>query len=156
MPAEMFRVEGLKEFRSALRDAGKDVAKELQKENKALAVEVAAEVRTAYSALHPALSGRGMGSIRGLATGVTAAVAIGSDRAPYVLGQEFGANHRSLVGRAGGRGRRVGRGRSSMRQFPLYQRSGHFLYPTLRSTVPKIKQRYLTALNRVAAFGAGR
>lgn len=152
------RVEGLRELRSALRSVDKALPKNLQVENKAFAQEVAGVVRGVYQGQHPAQSGRGAASIRGLASQSSASIALGSARAPYMLGQEFGANQRaSLGGRrygvAGGRARSIKK--SSMRQFPRYVPSdsgrggrGYFMYPTLRARLPRLQQRYLEAIDR--------
>lgn len=157
-------VTGLREFRTELRNVSRDLPKELQKENKAIAQEVAGKARTAYQSLYQQRSGRGAASIRGLANQTRAQVAIGSARAPYVLGQEFGANQRQAV--AGFRGsynygpgaRGSSARRSSMRQFPAYKPSptgrggeGYFTYPTIRRMVPAIRMRYGSAIDRVTA-----
>ena len=181
--AASFKLElrGMKEFRADLRGLDKALLKELQKENKLVANEVAGHARAAYTGMHKQFSGRGASSIRGLASQTRAQVAIGSARAPYMLGQEFGANRYEALGGGmfgGGmeatgiktqRGRssrvlftRIGSRRkvtkSSMRQFPPYKLSasgrggeGYFFFPALRKAANGLPERYGKVLDRIAA-----
>ena len=136
-------VQGLREFRTAIRRVGPDMPKALQQENKAVAGEVAGQARAAYVSVYTSRSGRGAGSIRGLATQTRAQVAIGGARTPYMLGLEFGSNRfpqfRPWSGPAP-------RGRGSR---------GKFLYPALRAALPGLVQRYAQAIDKVAARAFG-
>lgn len=174
------KVQGLSAFRSSLREMGKAFPKELQKENKALANRAADAARSAYAGMYTQRSGAGAGSIVARATQLSAAVSFGSDKAPYMLGQEFGANQTAALGgglfgagmestgisirRDRGRVRfiRIGSRRrvltTSLRQFPPYIPSpsgrgghGYFVYPTLRRMIPEMMRRYGEAIDRVAA-----
>lgn len=119
------RVEGLKEFRSALRQGGKELPKELQKVNKAFAADVAGDVRSKYTLAHPSRSGRGAQSIRALASQTRAQVAIGSARASYVLGQNFGSHQ----------GPRK-------KQFRPVRKPDYFLYRTLEQRDKDLRDDY--------------
>lgn len=166
MATSTLRVEGLRELRSDLRALDRTLPKSIQAANKDFAQEVAGVVRGVYQGQHPAKSGRGAASIRGLGSQSRATVAIGSVRAPYMLGQEFGANRRVSVGGGyyniyyGARGRNLRR--TTMRQFPPYKYSptgrggeGYFLWPTLRQRLPHLMGRYLEGIEAALAGRAG-
>lgn len=127
---DAIRVHDLRGFARELRAASRAAPKVVQRENKRFAERVATTTRAEYSRQHPSMSGRGAGSIRPLATATRAQVAIGSGRAPYVLGQEFGSIR--------------------YRQFPAWRGSGpgagYFLYPTVREELPELREDYLDAV----------
>lgn len=184
-PSMRLTVDGLREFRRELRGIDRELPKELQRENKQFANEVAGMARAAYVGIYTQRSGAGARSIRGLATQTSAAVAIGTQRTPYMLGQEFGAgpadspsggytrlrrgrSGRALYAKSVGGVALFGKNKrltySSMRQFPPYLTSpsgrgglGYFLYPTLRREVPRLTERYGRVIETVTrrAFGTG-
>lgn len=125
MTTRAVRVEGLNEFRRALREGGKELPKELQKVNKAFAADVAGDVRGKYMLAHPSRSGRGAQSIRALASQTRAQVALGSARAPYVLGQNFGSHQ----------GPRK-------KQFRSVRKPDYFLYRTLEQRDKDLRDDY--------------
>lgn len=128
----MDRIEatGLKELLGDLRAVDRRLTKTFQVENKLVAEEVATKVRAAYSSAHPPQSGRGAASIRGTASQTRATVAMGTARAPYTVGQDFGS----------------ARTRPHTRQFPIAVKGGRFLYPVIERTLPGLVARYARAL----------
>ena len=134
-------VEGMKAFRSELKQLGPELPKALQKLNKSFAERVATKAQSAYGGLHPARTGKGRRSIRGLASQQRAQVAIGSPSVPYMLGQEFGSGRMPrFPPRSGGGGR-----------------DGYFLYPTITAEIPNLTGDYLDAVAKLshAAFPGG-
>lgn len=108
-------------FRAALRKAGAEFPKRLQQVNKSIAVEVADDTRDAYRrSRFRQRSGDGARSIRALATQTRAQVAIGSARAPYLPGQNFGSNR--------------------VRQFAPKARPDRFLFATVEKRKPEIEK----------------
>jgi hypothetical protein len=82
----------LASMRAKLRTAGQEFTRRLQRANKAVAEEVARKARELYKAHYTQRSREGAKSIRPLATQTKAQVAIGSAKAPYGPGQNFGSN----------------------------------------------------------------
>lgn len=80
------RVDGLREFQSALRALDGDFPKGLRQANKDAADIVAQEAKTRV----PVMSGRLRSSIRALASQRSASVGVGGARLPYAAVQEFG------------------------------------------------------------------
>lgn len=132
-----FYVEGLTEFRSALRAVDKALPKELQKVNKAAAIEVADEAKDAYTHFFTPRTGGHQAAIRALATQAKAQVRLREGpKSGGLFGQEFGSNRymqfypwagELVIGQSGG--------------------AGKFFYPTLREKVPEIRDRYLAMLD---------
>lgn len=120
------------EMRAKLREIDRKWPKEIQKRNKKIAEFVAVATENEYSAEHPAQSGEGSDSIRALATQKSASVRIGSDAAPYVLGQNFGSN-----------------GGKNKHQFRRRNEPDYFLYTTVREYLPDIKKEYLKGVDEV-------
>lgn len=80
------------EVRKKLKAAGNGLEKALQKVFKKHATHVAVIMKDKYDEDHHQVSGEGLKSIRPYATQTSASVQIGSAKAPYMLGQNFGAN----------------------------------------------------------------
>ena len=86
-------VKGLRELRKDLARLDKKYRKGLDKSLKAAAKPIADAAKKRYRVLHPRRRG-GKGSqraIRAVAGGGRVRVLLGSDRFPYLLGQEWGA-----------------------------------------------------------------
>ena len=129
-------IEGLQQLSRDLKAIDPKLGKELQKVNKA-AVETAAKAaRSAYSGLHRQRSGKGVKSIRALASQTRAQVALGSSSAPYMLGQEFGSHQGP-----------------HKQQFPGYRgngsEAGYFFYPAIRDEAEKLTETYTKALDHL-------
>jgi hypothetical protein len=110
-------------FRSALRKAGAEFTKRLQKVNKSVAEDVAEGGRQEYRRTYTRRSGAGEKSIRALATQTRAQVAIGSARAPYGPGQNFGSN--------------------KLRQFAPKASPDRFLYATVAKQEDEIRAQHM-------------
>ena len=123
------RVEGLDEFRKAMRELGPEYSKELGQLNKRAAETVASTAQRNYEALHPSRTGRHRAGIRAMAAAKRAQVAIGGARAPGLVGQEFGS-----------------------KRFPQFPPAGkgNFLYPAIWEERPKLEERYLELLGELA------
>lgn len=120
------------QMRAWLREIPGKWAKELQKRNKKIAIWVADEVQSDYSAAHPAQTGRAENSIRALATQTSASVRIGSEIAPYVLGQNFGSNQGP-----------------NKQQFPERKEPDYFLYANIEQHFDRIKKEHLQGVDDV-------
>lgn len=120
------------EMRAKLREIDRKWPKEIQKRNKKIAVWVADETEADYSSEHSPQSGEGARSIRALATQTSASVRIGSDAAPYVLGQNFGSN--------GGRNKH---------QFRRREEPDYFLYTNVQEGMPRIKKDHMAGVDEV-------
>jgi hypothetical protein len=127
-------IRGLREFRSGLRGVDKDLPKALQRANKKFAQSVTPRVQAAYLRYFDRRSGAAFGSIRALGTQTQAQIAIGRERVPYLIGQEFGSiRYRQFSPWTGpGPG-----GHGS---------AGRFLYPTVREEVPELVDEYYDLL----------
>lgn len=137
MTDQPFRViaePSFKQMRAWLRAIPGKWAKELQKRNKKIATWVADEVRSDYSSEHPPQSHHGENSIRALARQTSASVAIGGpgQKAPYVLGQNFGSHQ--------------GPGKT---QFPPVQKPDYFLYTNVGESLPRIRKEHLDGVDEV-------
>ena len=95
-------------------------------------------VQSRYDSHYPSVSGTGRASIRAGAGIDRASITIGSARAPYMIGQEFGSDRYSQFRPWTGKGER---GKGSR---------GRFLYPTLRSELPDLTGELMDALMDVA------
>ena len=120
------------EMRKELRAIEPKWAKELQKRNKKIATWLADEIESDYSSEHPSQSGKGAGSIRARATQTSASIWIGSDAAPYVLGQNFGS----------GQGPRK-------KQFPARTEPDYFVYANIAENFKRIKNEHLKGVDEV-------
>lgn len=120
------------QMRSWLRAIDHKWSKELQKRNKKIAVWVADEVESDYDSVHPAQSGEGSGSIRARATQTDASIWMGSEAAPYVLGQNFGSNQGP-----------------HKQQFPERQEPDYFLYANIEENYGRIKGEHLKGVDEV-------
>jgi phage gpG-like protein len=125
---EVLRIDGLREFRAALKAADASLPRELRP-----AFNKAAEV-VAFAARGrvPTRSGSLASSIRPLSTQTEGRVAMGSAKVPYAGFIEFGG--------------RVGRKKSVSR--PIVK-SGRYLYPTFRERRPLVEAIMVKALDDV-------
>jgi hypothetical protein len=119
-------------MQAKLRELGGKWPKELQKRNKKIAEWIAIEVENEYSSEHPPRSGDASASIRDRSTQTTAAVWMGSEAAPYVLGQNFGSNQGP-----------------NKEQFPQRKDPDYFLYTTVEENLPDIKKEHLKGVDEV-------
>lgn len=150
---EPIAVPDLRPLVRLLKETAPALERQLQQLNRSHGAAIAGAARAAYGVLHPwrivgrrvrgrggkPRTGRGSASIRATATSGRASVQIGSPRAPYMLGQEFGS-----------------RRTPNKRQFPPYIQApsgrggaGYFFYPTLRREVPPMRESYMRALDAV-------
>lgn len=114
------------QFRKELRAAMAAMKPKLV-EASALAADWSSEqIRKRYNALHTRRSGAGVGSIRVLGN---TAVAFGSQRAPYMLGQNFGSTR--------------------YKQFPARVDPDHFAFSVVRAGTPTIQKMYDAAIEDV-------
>lgn len=100
---------------------------------KDFADRTAGEVRSEYQSLYPT-DQEGAASVRGLASLDRAAVAVGSARAPWFLGNDFGSKQ----------GPRK-------KQFPEFVAGGRVLYPKLMDRLPEFEADLLEELDRFLA-----
>lgn len=123
-------VDGLAQLRRDLKAIEAQLPKELQRLNKRAAETVVPKAQAAYAARYQQRSGAGAGSIRALATQTKAQVAMGSARAPYMVGQEFGSNR--------------------WHQFPPYNNGqGEFFYPAVRAAARDLPDTYANLLDEL-------
>jgi len=119
-------VTGLKELRKGLKLQGPLWPKALQRTNKSLANMIVGPAKSRMGGHTPRAGGRAAGTIRALASGTAAKVAVGSNSVPWAIGHEFG----------GGR-------RKTTQQFPPYLgKTGYAVYPTIRSMRAQITDMY--------------
>lgn len=119
----------LSDMRRWLRAAGDHLPKRLQQANKAIAQEVADLARAKYRRHYVQRSGDGAKSIRALATQTRAQVAIGSAKAPYGPGQNFGSDR--------------------IKQFAPKARPDRFLYATIEAERDEIEEMHGEAVDEV-------
>jgi hypothetical protein len=120
-------------MRRLLREiGGGKLAKQLQKANKKIAVWLADEVESDYNSAHPPQSHEGANSIKARATQTSASIWMGSDLAPYVLGQNFGSNQGP-----------------HKQQFPDRQEPDYFLYANLEQNYKRIEREHLQGVDDV-------
>lgn len=118
------RVEGISELIRALRAVDRQLPREMTKANRAFAQSLVPSVQRAYSAKYTRREGRGVGSIRAVATQKTGGIRAGGARAPYMPGQEWGSNkYRRFAPSTGGEGR--------------------FMRPTIRAALPRLRNTYI-------------
>jgi hypothetical protein len=132
---EGFRVvadPSFKEMRDQLRAVDRKWAKELQKRNKKIAVWVADAVEADYNSEHAPQSGEGAKSIRARSSQTDASVWMGSEAAPYVLGQNFGSNQGP-----------------DKEQFPDRKEPDYFLYQNISDNFGRIQKEHLQGVDEV-------
>lgn len=126
------RVEGLREFRSALAEVDKGLKKEVR-----LVLNDAANlvVKGAKPSV-PKTSGKAGGSVRAQSTQKLSRVSGGGSRAPYYPWLDFGGS--------------VGRGGATKR---AYSREGRYIYPTYRKAMEsgEFQERMKTGLDALGA-----
>lgn len=127
------KVEGLRELRKALRGIDKDAPREITRAHREVAKLIVPAARQAA----PRQSGDLAASIRAGGTQKTPTVTVGGTKVAYAYPQEFGGTV-PLFG-----GPRV--------QIKPFRRQGYFLFPAIRSSEGKIREAYLTALDRAIA-----
>jgi hypothetical protein len=129
-------VEGLAQFRAALRRVDADFARQVKVANVDAAEMVVARAR-ANAAAQGGVAAKAARSLRAAQTAAAAKVRLGSAADPYALGAEFG-----------------GGSRPQTRQFKPWRGSGggagYFLYPAIRASRSQIVGLYAAALARIA------
>lgn len=125
------RIEGLAPLIRALRRVDTDFPKELQRANKAHAEALVPKVRAEYESHYTRRTGRGVQSIRAVATQKTGGIRSGGARAPYMPGQEWGSNR--------------------AKQFAPRVPGGRFMRPTIQRALPELQRQQLKALDVVLA-----
>lgn len=120
------RVEGLNEFRRALKAAGGGLEKGLQKLNKAESEKVAAEARRDYAARFRVRTGRHQRAIRARATQTKAFV---------ILAESEGSGAGGLLGQEWGSWR--------FPQFPEPTTVGYYLWHNVRDARERLQIEYL-------------
>jgi hypothetical protein len=133
-----FYIEGLDDFRKALRKVDSSYGKRIGQINKRAGEKVARDASSRYAQHYTPRSGRAQRTIKASAAQRQAQVKIGAARAPYVVGQEFGSNRYPQFA-------------------PGTGKQGRFLYPAVREETPKLVDEYLKELDDVAreAFPGG-
>ena len=131
-------IEGLTQFRRALKSISAELPKMLKQELKEAAAHAEFVAVQAYSRRYASRSGRTIRSIKIRATSTGVALAFGGPGFPYVGGQEFGAvgtvQFRPYTGRGpGGRGSR-----------------GRFIFPAVRGEGPEVIKELEDRLARLA------
>ena len=117
-PGIRVEIEGLREFRNAIRRVEPGMQKQLQKRFKALAVVVADRIRAKVPVGD---TGNAAASVRARATQTSAAVFAGGVKAPYFPFLDFGGST--------GRGHVVGSGGGAVRRdMPT---GGRYVYPVI-------------------------
>jgi len=90
--------------------------------NKEIATSVAESARSRYKSRYHSISGDGAKSIKALATQRRAQIGIGSKRAPYAQGQNFGSDR--------------------LMRFSPRREPDHFLYATLQKDREAIEEKH--------------
>lgn len=131
-------IEGLADFRRALKSVGAELPKMLKQELKEAAAHAEFVAVQSYSLRYQSHRGKTVRSIRIRATSTGVALAFGGAGFPYAGGQEFGAvgtkQFRPYTGRGpGGRGSR-----------------GRFIYPAVRGEGPEVIKELEERLERLA------
>lgn len=133
-------IEGLTEFRNALKHISGEIPKMLRDELKEAgrAAEFAA-VRN-YSRRFTSRSGKTINSIKLRATPTSVALAFGGPRFAWVKGQEFGSNKWSLRQFAPWTGR-LGRGSKGRVVWPAVREEGEQMIEELHDRLNKVARR---------------
>lgn len=121
MAQKPIKIEGLKEFQFALRQANSQFPRELSQTNKAAAELVAKEGRKRA----PELSGKLKKSIRGLGQQRRGIYAMGGARVPYYGVQEFGWPARNI-------------------------RAQPFFFPALGDKIEEVEEVYLVMIDQLS------
>jgi hypothetical protein len=148
---ETTQIQGLDEFRRALKQADAALPKELAKENQRLGRTyfVPEAKRRASTRSNPRVSTRTIASIGAAAVQSGVVVYGGGKRAPEFDGSEFGSNQRRNTGHPSGKGHTT--------QFPARSGSfgrgsaGYFFYPAVRATAGKTREAYDGVLDKMIA-----
>jgi len=134
----------LADFRRQLKAAGKEFQKELQKANKTIATLMRGKVQDSYNATHR--SKRAVNQIRPRAAQTWAGIAMGGAKAPFMMGQNFGANpnSRDSLGRR-------------MTRFPERAEPDYHIYAQLGKNKDEILNEHTKAVEEVMrrAFSDG-
>lgn len=150
MQETQLRVEGLKEFQTALRKADKRIPKQIQVAHKGIAKKVADKAQSRMRSLPGVPSGIAAKAAKGIrprAGQRSASIALlGSN--PVVRGVEFGAHILPVFGR------RMSQSRFRRRVFPPWSGNqwnkdegpaagvGYAVHPTIRDMLPQIVEDY--------------
>lgn len=145
MPQGAVEVEGLREFRSAVKQVGPDLEKNLKRGMK---TEVAQPLADEIKAKIPVRSGRWRSVIRGGATAKSSYVQWGRSKVPYAAWMEFGGGipnkrNRTSAGREEARQRQRAAGESlaSLRNVKVrgarisrpFKPGGRWVHPTVEN-----------------------
>lgn len=122
-------VEGLAEFRRALRRVSSDAAKTLRVALNSVADLIITEARQEI----PRRTGAAAASLKAASTGTTIRIRVGGRKAPYYPWLDFGG--------------KTGKSKSVVRRF---YSEGRYLYPTLRRERDRFDERLETALQGTA------
>ena len=129
------KVEGLNEFRRELKKLEENLTPELKQINYELATQVTSWAQTKAAAVSPQASKAAKEGLKASRTAARAQVILGSNRAPYALGAEFGALRWKQFQRW--RGNATG--------------AGYFLWPSIRDHREEIMDIYGEALDKLAS-----
>ena len=128
------KVEGLNEFRRELKKLEENLTPELKQINYELATQVTSWAQTKAAAVSPQASKAAKEGLKASRTAARAQVILGSNRAPYALGAEFGSHQ--------------------YKQFPAWRGNdtgaGYFLWPSIRDHKDEITKLYGDALDKLA------
>lgn len=134
------RVQGLDEFRAALREADRSLGRELGKANKELGEDIVAKADAVAAGLGGVAAHSAAAGLKASARQNAATIILDAGRSPAVFGAEFG-----------------GRGRPTTQQFQPFRGSGdtagYFLFPTIRTEADEghIEERYGRLIDRLMA-----
>lgn len=124
------RVTGLKELRKGLKAAEGRSPKELQRTNKSVAEMLVPEAQSRLAQHSPRAGSQAAGSIRALASATRAQVAGGSAAVPWYAGHEWGS-------------------KGKYKQFPIANKQGYGIYPTVEANNERIVERYAQMLDEL-------
>lgn len=130
-------VDGLTQFRNAVKNLDKDVAKQFRKDLKSVAEVVAADARSRM----PVVTGAAQASVKASTSGSYVQVRGGGDSAPYYPWLDFGG----LLRPTGGRRNYIKR---------THLKKGRYLYPTIDEHRAELVTKAEQAV-RTAARSAG-
>lgn len=125
------KVTGLRELRRELKAAGEQFPKELQQTNKAVVTDlIVPGARAKLEGVSPRAGSRAVGTIRALASGTRAQVALGTAAVPWAVGKNFGSIR--------------------YRQFPPHLgQDDYALYRTIREKRGEVIERYGAMLEKL-------
>jgi len=142
MPDLSIEVEGLDEFRKALKEAEGKWGPELGRAHKEVGELVVTESRSAATA-QGSLRAKAAESLRASARQTGVSVTLGGPRAQYAVGAEFG-------GGSHGAGNPTSRGGYTTQFGPFKGHDGYFVFPTIRARMSAIESKFLEVIDRVA------